>query len=110
MSDFGQFSFNGAVLSPAARDEIIQKIGVEIYRQGSCRLSQEELAMIYDGAVKDSERFACIRDIAIRYHWAFELPGRMTSVIFKELPPLPRPQSAISERNHAKPPPSDCVM
>ena len=95
MSAFGQFLLNQAVLNPAARDEIIQKIGVEIYRQGSCRLSQEELAMIYDGAVKDSERFACIRDIALRYHWAFELPGRMTSVIFKELPPLPKSERAI---------------
>jgi hypothetical protein len=91
----GQFLFNQAVLNPTVRDEIIQKIGLEIYRQGSCRLSQEELAMIYDGAVEDSERFACIRDIALHYHWAFELPGRMTSVTFKELPPLVRPQGVV---------------
>jgi hypothetical protein len=75
------------VLNLTARDEIIQKIGAEIYRRGSCLVPTEELAVIYDGAERDSERFARIRDIALRYHWAFELPGRMTTVTFKQLPP-----------------------
>jgi hypothetical protein len=74
------------VLELTALDELIQKIGAEIYRRGSCVVSQEELALIYDGAVEESKKFACVRDLAMRYHWAFELPGRMTSVIFKELP------------------------
>jgi len=74
------------VLEPTPLDELIQKIGGEVYRRGSCLVSQDELIMIYDGAVEDAKRFACIRDIAMRYHWGFELPGQMTSVIFKELP------------------------
>jgi len=75
------------VLTPTIRDEVIQKIEGEVDRRGSCLVSEEELVVIYDGVEEDSKRFACIRDIAIRYHWAFELPGRMTSVTFKELPP-----------------------
>ena len=69
-----------------ALDELIQRIGAEIYRRGSCLVSTEELALIYNGAVDDPKKFVCIADIAVRYHWAFELPDRMTSVIFKELP------------------------
>lgn len=78
-----------------ALDEVIQRIGGEIYRRGSCLVSQEELLLIYDGVVEDSKRFACIHDIAIRYHWAFEIPGRMTSVTFTE---LPAENAAISNR------------
>jgi hypothetical protein len=74
------------VVEPTALDDVIQRIGAEIYRRGSCLVSPHELLLIYDGAEDDSKRFACIRDIAMRYHWAFELPGRMTSVTFKELP------------------------
>lgn len=67
-------------------DEVIQRIGTEVYRRGSYLVSQEELLLIYDGLVDNSERFACIRDIAMRYQWAFELDGRNSSVTFKELP------------------------
>jgi hypothetical protein len=70
-----------------ALDEVIQKIQGEVCRRGACQVSPAELVVIYDGAEEDSKRFARIRDIAMRYHWAFELPGRMTSVTFKELPP-----------------------
>ena len=75
------------MLQPTALDEVIQKIGGEVCRRGACMVSPAELVVIYNGAEEDSKRFACIRDIAMRYHWAFELPGRMTSVTFKELPP-----------------------
>ena len=77
------------MLQPSALDELIQKIGAEIYRRGSCLVAQEELALIYNGAVDDPKKFACICDIALRFHWAFELPDRMVSVVFKELPPQP---------------------
>ena len=75
------------VRRPSALDKLIQRIGAEIYRRGSCLVSQKELGLIWNGAGDDPKKFACICDIAIRYHWAFELPDRMTSVIFKELPP-----------------------
>jgi hypothetical protein len=71
---------------PTSLDEVIQRIGAEVYRRGSCLISQEELLLIYDGLVDNSERFACIRDIAMRYQWAFELDGRNSSILFKELP------------------------
>lgn len=74
------------MLQPTALDEVIQKIGGEVCRRGACQVSPAELAVIYDGAEEDSKRFARIRDIAMRYHWSFELPGRMTSVTFKKLP------------------------
>ena len=67
-------------------DEVIQRIGAEIYRRGSYLVSQEELVLIYGRAVDNSERFACLRDIAMRYRWAFALEGRNSSVIFKDLP------------------------
>lgn len=67
-------------------DEVIQRIGTEVYRRGSYLISEEELLLIYDGRVDNSERFACIRDIAMRYQWAFELDGGNSSVMFKELP------------------------
>ena len=76
------------VIEPSALDELIQKIGAEIYRHDSCLVSQDDLALIYNGAVDDPKKFATICDIALRYRWAFELPDRM-SVIFKELPPEP---------------------
>ena len=47
-----------------------------------------ELLLIYGSAVDNAERFACIRDIAMRYRWAFELDGRNSSVLFKELPAI----------------------
>jgi len=50
-------------------------------------VSGEELAVIYDGAEDDSKRFARILDIALCYRWSFEFGGRMTSVLFKDLPP-----------------------
>ena len=71
---------------PTPLDEVIQRTGTEVYRRGSYLVSQEELLLIYGDAVDDSERFACIRDIAIRYGWAFELDSHMSSVTFKELP------------------------
>jgi len=83
---FEGVSSNWIVLEPTPRDEVIQRIGGEIYRRGSCRVTDEELVLIFDGAVEESKRFACLRDIALTYHWSFELPGRMTSVIFKDLP------------------------
>jgi hypothetical protein len=73
-------------VKPTALDEVIQRIGTEVYRRGSYLVSQEELLLIYGGVVDSSERFSCIRDIAMRYQWAFELDGRISSVIFKELP------------------------
>ena len=72
--------------NPTSLDEVIQRIGAEVYRRGFYLLSQEELLLIYDGIVENSERFACICDIAMRYQWAFELDGRNSSVMFKELP------------------------
>ena len=72
--------------NPTSLDEVIQRIGAEVYRRGSCLISQEELLLIYDGLVDNSERFACIRDIAMRFQWAFELDGRNSSILFKELP------------------------
>ena len=72
--------------NPTPLDEVIQRIGAEVYRRGSCLISQEELLLIYDGLVDNSERFACIRDIAMRYQWAFELDSRNSSILFKELP------------------------
>ena len=72
--------------NPTPLDEVIQRIGTEVYRRGSYLVSQEELLLIYDGLVDNSERFARIRDIAMRYQWAFELDGRNSSVMFKELP------------------------
>jgi hypothetical protein len=69
-----------------ALEGVIQRIGSEIQRSHSCLVSQEELLLIYGGAVDNSERFACIRDIAMRYQWAFEFDSRNSSIIFKELP------------------------
>jgi hypothetical protein len=76
----------GCVEKPTPLDEVIQRIGTEIYRRGSYLVSDEELHLIYGGAVDNAERFARIRDIAMRYRWAFELNGRNSSVMFKELP------------------------
>lgn len=100
---YSHFLSNFLVLQPITREEIIQKIGGEVGRRGSCLVSEEELVVIYDGVVEDSKRFACIRDIAIGHHWAFELPGRMTSVTFKELPPenLHRPISEQTAKTAA---------
>jgi hypothetical protein len=72
-------------LQPSALDELIQRIGAEIYRHGSCLVSQEELVLIFNGAVDGPKKRARICAIAIRYNWAFELSDRMTSVRFKEL-------------------------
>ena len=71
---------------PTPLDKVIQRIGAKVYSRGSYLVSEEELLLIYGSAVDNSERFACIRDIAMRYRWAFELDGRNSSVIFKELP------------------------
>jgi len=71
---------------PTPLDEVIQRIGAEIYRRGSYLVSDEELLLIYGSAVDNAERFACIGDIAMRFRWAFELDGRNSSVMFKELP------------------------
>ena len=83
---FAAFDMIGCVDKPTPLDEVIQRIGAELYRRGSYLVSQEELLLIYGGIVENSERFACICDIAIRYRWAFELDGRDSSVMFKELP------------------------
>jgi hypothetical protein len=74
------------VNKPTPLDEVIQRIGAEIYRRGSYLVSDEELHLIYGSAVDNAERFGCLRDIAMRYRWAFELDGRNSSVMFKELP------------------------
>ena len=74
------------VVKPTPLDEVIQRIGTEVYRRGSYLVSGKELLLIYDGIIDDSKRFACIRDIAMRYKWAFELDGRDSSVVFKGLP------------------------
>jgi hypothetical protein len=71
---------------PTPLDEVIQRIGTEVYRRGSYLVSEQELLLIYGSAVDNSERFACIRDIAMQHRWAFELDGRNSSVMFKELP------------------------
>ena len=71
---------------PTPSDEVIQRIGAEVYRRGSYLVSQEELLLIYGSAVDNAERFACIRDIAMRHRWAFELDGQNSSVMFKKLP------------------------
>ena len=73
------------VVKPTPLDKVIQRIRTEVYRRGSYLVSGEELLLVYGGIVDDSERFACIRDIAIRYQWAFELDGRNSSVVFKDL-------------------------
>ena len=83
---FATFGMIVFVDKPTRSDEVIQRIGAEVYRRGSCLVSHEELHLIYGSAVDNAERFACIRDIAMRYRWAFELDGRNSSVIFKELP------------------------
>ena len=83
---FAAFGMMGCVEKPTPLDEVIQRIGTEIYRRGSYLVSDEELHLIYGGAVDNAERFARIRDIAMRYRWAFELNGRNSSVMFKELP------------------------
>ena len=85
------------MLKVTALDEVIQRIGTEVYLRGSYLLSEEELLLIYGGAVDNSERFACIRDVAMRYQWAFELDGRNSSVMFKELPPAEMATSNPSE-------------
>ena len=73
------------MLQLTARDEVIQRIGAEIYRRGSCLVSPDELDVIYDGIEEDSKRFAYILDIAMRYHWSFEPTSRMNSVVFRQL-------------------------
>jgi hypothetical protein len=83
---FAAFDMIGFVDKPTPLDEVIQRIGAEVYRRGSYLVSHEELLLIYGSAVDNAERFACIRDIAMRYRWAFELDGRNSSVLFKELP------------------------
>ena len=74
------------MLQATPRDEVIQRIGAEIYRRGSCLVSEQELFVIYDGIEEDAKRFACILDIAMRYHWSFEPTGRMSSIVFRQLP------------------------
>ena len=78
---------NALVLQPDSRDELIQRIGTEIGRRGSCLVAEEDLAVLYDGAVEESKRFACIRDMAFACRWSFEFPGRSNSVNFRNLPP-----------------------
>jgi hypothetical protein len=77
------------VLPPDPLDELILRIGREIGQRGSCLVSEEELAVLYDGAVEASKRFARIRDMAFTYRWSFEFPGRANAVNFRELPPEP---------------------
>jgi hypothetical protein len=72
-------------LQPNALDELIQKIGAEIYRRGSCLLSEEELVLICQGAVDEANRRACICEIAAQYRWAFEFSDGMKSVRLRDL-------------------------
>lgn len=74
------------VLRPTALDAAIQKIETEVHRHGSCLVSEEELFLICGDAVDDSDRFASIRNLAMRYQWAFQLDGRGSSLVFKKLP------------------------
>jgi hypothetical protein len=53
------------VLKVTALDEVIERIGTEVYRLGSYLLSEEELLLIYGDAVDNYERFACIREVVI---------------------------------------------
>jgi len=85
---FGSIRYYRFVDKPTLLDEAIQRIGTEIYRRGCCMVLEGELLLIYGSAVDNAERFACIRDIAMRYRWAFELDGRNSSVLFKELPAI----------------------
>jgi hypothetical protein len=74
------------VLRPTALDAAIQRIQTEVHQHGSCLVSEEELFLICGDAVDDSEKFAAIRNLAMRYQWAFQLDGRASSVVFKQLP------------------------
>ena len=76
------------MLQPSSLEELVRKIGEEIARSGCSFVPEKELALIYDGATDDPKKFMRIANVAIRCHWAFELPNRMTVVIFKELPSL----------------------
>ena len=67
-------------------EKAIQRIGAEVKQRGSCLVSEEELVFICEGAADDSERFACIRDLAMKHEWAFELDGASWAVAFKQLP------------------------
>jgi hypothetical protein len=74
------------VLRPTALDAAIERIQTEVHQHGSCLVSEEELFLICGDAVDDSERFASIRTLAMQYQWAFQLDGRASSVVFKQLP------------------------
>ena len=67
-------------------DAAIERIETEVHRHGSCLVSEEELFLICGDAVDNSERFAAIRNLAMRNQWAFQLDGRDSSVVFKQLP------------------------
>jgi len=74
------------VLRPTALDAAIERIQAEVHQHGSCLVSEAELFLICGDAVDDSERFASIRNLAMQYQWAFQLDGRDSSVVFKQLP------------------------
>lgn len=69
-----------------ALDAAIERIQTEVDQRGSCPVSEEELFLICGDAVDNSEKFAAIRNLAMRYQWAFQLDGRASSVVFKQLP------------------------
>ena len=71
---------------PTALDAAIERIETEVHRHGSCLVSEEELFLICGDALDNSERFAAIRNLAMRNQWAFQLDGRASSVVFKQLP------------------------
>jgi hypothetical protein len=89
------------MLEPSPLNELLQKIEGEIRRRGSCAVSSEDLLLIYDGEVSESRRFARVRDLAIRYHWAFEFSGRITSIRFKEMPPVGHDDRQRGEEKNA---------
>lgn len=67
-------------------DQTIQRIGIEVDQRGSCLVSEEELRFICGEAADESARFACIRDLAMEFQWAFVLDGQDSSVLFRPLP------------------------
>jgi hypothetical protein len=67
-------------------DTVLQRIGKTVHQHGSYLLSRDEIDLLCGDGADDSEQFICIRNIAFKFRWAFELDAHNSSIRFKQLP------------------------